>query len=72
MAQHVRNPVTLETYDLAGETTRTVLPDVVVSGKRLNRATATVKITAPVEDERTHAARARSRCAGSAIRPRPG
>jgi 4-aminobutyrate aminotransferase-like enzyme len=58
MAQHLRNPVTLESYDLTGEAARTVLPDVVVAGRRLNRGTAVVRITAPVEDERTHAARA--------------
>lgn len=49
MPQFVRNPITIETYDPGEEAARVVLPDVVVAGRRLNRGTASVRVTGPVE-----------------------
>lgn len=59
MAQYVRNPLTVDNYDPAQEAARVVLPDVVVAGRRLNRATAEVALTAPVETDATKATRKR-------------
>jgi 4-aminobutyrate aminotransferase-like enzyme len=59
MPQFVRNPLTIDNYDPAAELTRVVLPDVVVAGRRLNRGTAVVKVTAPVESVETAAVRKR-------------
>lgn len=59
MPQFVRNPLTVDNYDPAEEQRRVVLPDVVVSGRRLNRGTATVRITAPVDTPEAAAARKR-------------
>ncbi len=59
MPQFVRNPLTVDNYDPAEEQTRVVLPDVVVAGRRLNRATASVRLTAPVESPATAAVRKR-------------
>ena len=44
-------------YDLSKETNRVDWPDVVLGGARLNRARATVSITAPVETPEAEAAR---------------
>lgn len=59
MPQFVRNPLTVDNYDPAEELTRVVLPDVVVNGRRLNRGTASVRLTAPVETPATAATRKR-------------
>lgn len=59
MPQHARDPLSLETYDLAAEAARTVLADVLVQGRRINRATAAVKLTGPVETPLTKAVRKR-------------
>lgn len=44
-------------YDHAAEAARLAYPDVVVEGRRLNRATATVAVTGPAEDEAARALR---------------
>lgn len=59
MPQFVRNPLTVDNYDPNEERSRVVLPDVTVAGRRINRGTATVKLTAPVETPETAAARKR-------------
>ena len=59
MPQFLRNPITTETYDPAGEAARVMLPDVVVAGRRINRGTAVVKVTAPVESPETAGVRRR-------------
>jgi 4-aminobutyrate aminotransferase-like enzyme len=59
MPQFVRNPLTIDNYDPGAELARIVLPDVVVAGRRINRGTASVKITAPVESVETAAVRRR-------------
>lgn len=59
MPQYVRNPLTVDNYDPTQEAARVVLSDVVVAGRRLNRATAEVRVTAPVETTATHALRKR-------------
>lgn len=58
MPLRANNPLSTESYDLAGEAGRTVLPDVVIAGRRLNRATAVVKVTGPTESAATKVARA--------------
>jgi 4-aminobutyrate aminotransferase-like enzyme len=59
MAQYVRNTLTVDGYDPSLEAARVVLADVVVAGRRLNRATAEVRLTGPVETPATKATRAR-------------
>src|SRR5688572_28979173 len=61
MPQFVRNPVTVDAYDPSAELSRAVLPDVVVAGRRINRGTASVRVTGPVETPETAAVRARTR-----------
>src|SRR5689334_1884531 len=46
-----------DAYDHAGEAARVAWPDVVVGGRRLNRKTAVVALTGPVETPETKAAR---------------
>ena len=48
----------VDAYDHALEATRLSYPDVVVGGKTLNRGTAVVSLTKPVESAETAAARA--------------
>src|SRR5438105_2021424 len=52
-----RSSATADGYDHAGEAARVAWPDVVVGGRRINRKTAVVATTGPVETPESKAAR---------------
>jgi 4-aminobutyrate aminotransferase len=59
MAQHLGRRTGIDAYDADLEAARVFFPDVVVRGRRINRATAVVRVTGEVEDPAATAARRR-------------
>jgi 4-aminobutyrate aminotransferase-like enzyme len=59
MPQYTGRRTTKDPYDLGREAARCLYPDVVVRGRRINRGTATVRVTAEVETPETAAVRRR-------------
>jgi len=57
MAKILTTSSTADGYDPHRETGRVMYPDVIVGERRINRATASVRITGPVETEDTRAVR---------------
>lgn len=53
MAKILDTRSSADDYDATSETARVMYPDVIVQGRRLNRGTASVKVTGPVETEET-------------------
>lgn len=57
MAKILDSRSSADDYDVAAEAARIMFPDVVVRGRRVNRGTAVVKVTGPVESDATRAVR---------------
>ncbi len=57
MAKIIKSSSSADDYDPNRENSRVMYPDVIVQGRRLNRGTASVRVTGPVETEETEAVR---------------
>jgi len=57
MAKILDSSSSADDYDLTRENARVMYPDVIVQGRRLNRGTASVRLTGPIETEETAAVR---------------